>query len=66
MPHYRLLAGSCDNGPCPTLYVDDLTGDVLVQGYVTTDTPPDSVPAGEDVLLIPAAAWQKLLAQLGR
>lgn len=66
MHTYRLLANSCDGGPCPTLYVDDLTGDVLVQGYVTTDAPPTAVPAGEDVLLIPAAAWQKLLSQLPR
>lgn len=63
---YVLLAGSCDNGPCPTLYVNPNTGDVLVQGYITSDAPPDAVPAGEDVLHIPAAAWQTLLSRLGR
>jgi hypothetical protein len=63
---YVLLANSCDNGPCPTLYVNPDTGDVLVQGYTTTAAPPRDVPAGEDVLHIPAEAWQKLLSQLGR
>jgi hypothetical protein len=66
MASYRLLAGSCDDGPCPTLYVDDLTGDVLVQGYVTAAAPPQSLPAGEAVVHVPAAAWQKLLSQLPR
>lgn len=63
---YRLLAGSCDNGPCPNFWVDDSTGDVLVQGYVTSAAPPDAVPDGEAVLHIPAEAWQKLLSRLGR
>lgn len=63
---YVLLANSCDDGPCPTLYVNPDTGDVLVQGYATTDTPPDAVPDGEDVLHIPAEAWRKLLTRLGR
>lgn len=63
---YRLLAGTCSDGPCPTLYIDDSTGDVLVQGYETTAAPPKAVPTGEGVLHIPAADWQKLLAQLPR
>lgn len=63
---YRLLSGSCNDGPCPTFYIDDLSGDVLVQGYITTAQPPEKLPAGEDVVHIPAAAWQRLLANLGQ
>lgn len=61
---YRLLASTCDNGPCPTLFIDDATGDVLVQGYADSDAPPMPPPVGEAVVHIPAAAWQRLLAQL--
>jgi len=60
---YALLAGSCNDGPCPTFYVDDLTGDVLVQGYKTTERA-GVLPEGEDVVHIPADAWQKLLRNL--
>lgn len=63
---YRLLAESCDNGPCPTFYVDDSTGDVLVQGYTTTDLPPGDMPDGEGVVRIDATAWAKLLSRLDR
>lgn len=58
---YRLLAQSCDSGPCPTFYVGD-DGHVKVQGYLTT--PPGPLPAGEDVVDIPADAWARLLADL--
>lgn len=61
---YRLLAGSCDDGPCPTFYVDDETGDVLVQGYLTDATPPTGLPNGEGVVRIDKAAWAKLLSRL--
>jgi len=62
---YRLLAGSCSGGPCPTLYVDDETGDVIVQGYVTDQTPGEADP-DEGFLHIPAAAWKTLLDRLPR
>lgn len=61
---YRLLAGSCDDGPCPTFYVDDKTGDVLVQGYLTGHTPPTGLPDGEGVVRIDKAAWATLLRRL--
>lgn len=59
------IATSCDDGDCPTVYVDDLSGDVLVQGYVSTDQPKD-LPVGEDLVRIPAADWKRLLSQLQR
>lgn len=59
---YRLLAGSCDGGPCPTFRIDDLNGDVKVQGYVTDSPVP--LPVGEDVVYIPADAWRLLLSGL--
>lgn len=61
---YRLLAGSCDDGPCPTFYVDDQTGDVLVQGYLTDAAPPAGLPSGEGVVRIDNAAWTTLLSRL--
>lgn len=59
---YRQLAGSCDDGPCPTFYVDEATGDVDVQGYRTSPQAP--LPDTEDVVRIPADAWARLLADL--
>jgi hypothetical protein len=61
----RKIAETCDDGDCPTVYEDDLTGDVLVQGYVTTSQRP-ATPIGEDVVRIPAADWRKLMTQLSR
>lgn len=60
---YRLLAGTCSNGPCPTFYVDDETGDVKVQGYLTDSHV--AIPDGEGILHIPAKDWRKLQSQLG-
>ncbi len=62
MTSYRQLAGSCDNGPCPTFYIDSTTGGVDVQGYRTTPRTP--IPDSEDVVHIPADAWARLLADL--
>lgn len=59
---YRLLSESCSGGPCPTLYVDDETGDVAVQGY--TMISPAPVPLGEDMVRIPQDAWMRLLSGL--
>lgn len=59
---FQLLAGSCDGGPCPTFHQDDMTGDVKVQGYITDS--PVALPQGEDVVLIPAEAWTRLLSRL--
>jgi hypothetical protein len=64
-PMYRLLAGSCSGGPCPTFYVDDETGDVIVQGYTTGERPGTADP-NEGFLRIPAAAWETLLSRLPR
>ena len=66
MATYRVLASSCDEGPCPTFHIDDATGDVLVEGYVTSDQPVVDVPSGETVVRIDAAAWHTLTSQLGR
>lgn len=60
---YRVLSNTCSGGPCPTLYVDDATGDVIVQGYTTTEQPGTADP-DEGFLRIPATAWATLLARL--
>lgn len=59
---YLVLGESCADGPCPTLYVDDQDGTVLAQGY--TMNPPFRIPPGEDVVRIPADAWDRLLSDL--
>jgi len=62
MARWRLLAESCDTGPCPTLYTEPESGEVTVQGYRTS--PPGPIPAHEDVVLIPAKDWATLLSRL--
>jgi hypothetical protein len=62
---YRPLSNSCSGGPCPTFYVDDATGDVIVQGYTTGERPGAADP-DEGFLHIPAAAWKTLLDRLPR
>lgn len=59
---YHELANSCSGGPCPTFHVDETSHDVLVQGYLAGN--PIPLPAGEDVVHIPADAWRRLLADL--
>lgn len=56
------LGESCHEGPCPTFYRDDTTGQVIVQGYVTSL--PGPVPHGEDVVAVPGDKWARLLADL--
>lgn len=59
---YRLLSNSCSGGPCPTLRIDDETGDVEVQGYRTI--PSEPIPSEEDVVRIPGDAFARLLMNL--
>ncbi|MBV9312933.1 MAG: hypothetical protein JO100_04140 [Pseudonocardia sp.] len=62
---YRLLAGGCDNGPCGTFYLDEVTGNVVVQGYLTEEKPA-KLPPGEGFLMIPAAQWRILASRLSK
>jgi hypothetical protein len=58
---YRLLADSgCTDGTCPTFFIDDQTGDVIVRGYDQDD------PTVERDVRIPAEKWARLVAQLPR
>lgn len=59
----RLIATTCTDGDCPKLYVDDSTGDVVLQGYLTSGAP---TPDGEALMRIPAGDWRTLLGQLDR
>jgi hypothetical protein len=57
---YRLLADSgCNDGTCPTFFIDDETGDVKVRG-----SGPDGVT--EIDVTIPAAKWAVLMTNVGR
>lgn len=57
-----LADSGCDDGTCPTFFLDDTTGDVYVRGYDPTD------PTGERELdvRIPAARWATLMSNVGR
>lgn len=55
-----LASSSCDDGDCPTFFVDDATGDVTVRGYDPAD------PTVELDVRIPAPTWAHLVAQLPR
>ncbi len=48
----RVLASSCPNGNCPTVWDPETgTGDLLVQGHTSTAI---NAPAGESVVRVPA------------
>ena len=52
----KLIASTCEDGNCPTMWQDTVTGDVVVRGYL-----PDG---SETDVRIPSADWAKLRAQL--
>lgn len=60
---FRLIANTCEGGPCPRIWIDEETGDVIVQGYLT-DKAPKPPPSGEGFLRIPPADWHKLISQV--
>jgi hypothetical protein len=60
---FRLIANTCEGGPCPRFWQDVVTGDVTVQGYVTNEAP-EAAPPGEGFLRIPAADWRTLISQV--
>lgn len=56
---FRLIGSTeCRGGNCPTILLDDATGDVLVQGYEPAPgelAQAGPIPAGESVVRIPLA-----------
>lgn len=58
MNRYRLLASTCVDGDCPSVWHDEATGDVIVRGPDADD------PTRERDLRYPAATWRALLAAL--
>jgi hypothetical protein len=55
---YRLVAGTCIDGDCPSIRIDDETGDVIVRG------PDDTDPTQERDVRFTADTWASLLSQL--
>ena len=55
-----IASSACDDGDCPTFFIDRPTGDVTVRGYDPAD------PTVELDVVIPAATWAHLVAQLPR
>lgn len=54
----QVLAMSCNDGNCPTFWIDQAAGFVRVRGYDPQD------PTRERDVDIPIAAWETLTAQL--
>lgn len=59
---WTTIAGSCEQGPCPTVHVDAETGAVRVQG--NTVTPHLAIPGPEGMPEIPAADWRNIVEQI--
>lgn len=54
-----IVAASCSNGTCPTIYqADDSTGTLIVQGYTFNLDCPD----GEQAVEIPVSLVEQYLA----
>lgn len=60
MKKYLLLASdpACVDGDCPSIWLDQATGDVIVRG------PDDTDPTRERDVRFPAETWRALLAAL--
>lgn len=57
---WTVMATSCDDGDCPTFFVDEDTGAVRVRGYDPQD------PSRELDVEIPAQAWARLMRETSR
>lgn len=55
-----LASSTCDDGDCPTFFLNEATGDVTVRGYDPTN------PSRELDVRIPGPTWAHLISQLGR
>lgn len=55
---YRRIAGICLDGDCPSILIDDTSGDVIVRG------PDDGDPTQERDIRFTADTWAHLLTQL--
>jgi hypothetical protein len=52
-----LASNGCNDGTCPTFFVDDISGDVYVRGY--------SPDGSETDVRIPRQDWAVLITSLG-
>lgn len=55
----------CADTKCPTIYRDEQTGNFIVQGYIlaNTDKKELGIPAGENVVMVPAEFLQEYVAK---
>ena len=59
------LLATCSGGACPTIYAEDGSADVVVQGYpVTAPAAGVSVPADEFQVRVPRAVLLEAAARL--
>lgn len=59
---WEKIAGSCEQGPCPTLYVDAETGAARWQANRVAPHVP--IPDFEGMVEIPPEDWRNLVAQI--
>jgi hypothetical protein len=55
-----VLHSLCGAGSCPTIYVDETSDDVIVQGYLE----PIETPSGEAAVRIPRSAFRDTFRNL--
>ncbi|TSB19404.1 hypothetical protein FNJ62_22510 [Streptomyces benahoarensis] len=59
----KQLASSCEDGPCPTVWAVEGTGDILVQGFIVDDAEAlvaMQLPSTETAVRIPADLLRKV------
>ena len=56
----RILTSSCAAGSCPTIYVDDRSNEIVVQGYVEAM----ATPEGEAAVRLPMSVLDEAFARL--
>lgn len=59
---WRRAAETCRNGPCPTIYIDDTTQKVRVQGARVAAHV--DIPGFESMLEFTADEWADMMRQL--
>lgn len=59
-------ADGCDDGQCPSLYLDEATGDYIVQGLHLTESERDALrhlADDESAVRVPASVLDRLLKE---
>lgn len=56
------IAGSCEQGPCPTIYIDETTGGARIQANRVNPHLP--IPDFEGMVEMPPEDWANIVEQI--